>query len=108
MKMGMGYRTRRKAEYLVVLQKKPILAKTTWTIHNISDVWDEKVTKQHPHSKPPELQKQLILATTNEGDYVCDPAAGGYTVFEVCKLTNRNFIGGDIEFGDDNYENTRG
>ena len=100
MKIGMGYRTRRKAEYLVVLQKKPILAKATWTLHNIADVWDEKVMKLHPHSKPIGLQKQLILATTNENDYICDPAAGGYTVFEACKLTGRNFIGGDIEFGD--------
>ena len=100
MKIGMGYRTRRKAEYLVVLQKKPILAKATWTVHDIPDVWDEKVTKVHPHSKPIELQKRLILATTNEQDYICDPAAGGYTVFEACRLTNRNFIGGDIEFGD--------
>ena len=100
MKIGMGYRTRRKAEYLVVLQKKPILAKATWTVHDIPDVWDEKVMKVHPHSKPIELQKRLILATTNEQDYICDPAAGGYTVFEACRLTNRNFIGGDIEFGD--------
>ena len=100
MKMGMGYRTRRQSEYLIVLQKAPILAKSTWTIHNIPDIWSEKSHKIHPHSKPIELQKQLILATTNEGDFVCDPAAGGYSVFEACLLSNRNFIGGDIEFGE--------
>lgn len=100
LRMGMGYRTRRKSEYLIVLQKTPTLAKNTWTIHNIPDVWDEKTPKLHPHSKPIELQKQLILATTNEGDFVCDPAAGGYSVFEACRLTKRNFIGGDIDFGD--------
>lgn len=98
-KIGMGYRTRRKSEYLVVLQKSPVLAKATWSLHNIPDVWDEKVSKNHPHSKPVELQKQLILATTDAGDFVCDPASGGYSVFEACKLTNRNFIGGDICFG---------
>lgn len=101
-KIGMGYRTRRKSEYLVVVQKQPKLAKATWTIHNIPDVWDESVQKTHAHSKPIELQKQLILATTEEGDYVCDPAAGGYSVFEACKQTNRNFIGCDIEFGEEN------
>ena len=100
-KIGMGYRTRRKSEYLVVVQKLPKSAKATWTIHNIPDVWDESVKKEHAHSKPIELQKQLILAVTNEGDYVCDPAAGGYSVFEACKQTKRNFIGCDIEFGEE-------
>lgn len=99
MRMGMGYRTRRQGEYLVVLQKKPILAKATWTIHNIPDVWNEKTRKIHPHSKPLELQKQLLLATTNEDDYVCDPASGGYSIFNICKEINRNFVGGDIIFG---------
>lgn len=99
-KIGMGYRTRRKSEYLVILQKAPRKAKSTWTIHNIPDVWDEKVEKIHPHSKPIELQKQLILAVTEEGDFVCDPASGGYSVFEACKQTKRNFIGGDIEYGE--------
>lgn len=99
-KIGMGYRTRRKSEYLVILQKLPKLAKATWSLHNIPDVWDEKVTKTHAHSKPVELQKQLILATTDEGDYVCDPASGGYSVFEACKQTGRNFIGCDIEYGE--------
>ena len=100
-RMGMGYRTRRVSEYLVVVQKKPRLAKNTWSLHNIPDVWDDEVKKTHPHTKPIKLQSQLILATTNEGDFVCDPAAGGYSVFEACKYTKRNFIGGDIEFGEE-------
>lgn len=99
-KIGMGYRTRRKSEYLIIIQKKPIKAKSTWTLHNIPDVWQEKASKTHPHSKPIELQKQLILATSQENDYILDPASGGYSVFEACKLTNRNFIGGDIQFGE--------
>lgn len=99
MKIGMGYRTRRKSEYLLVIQKLPKKAKSTWVLHNIPDVWDEKVIKTHTHSKPIELQKQLILATTNDGDLVCDPASGGFSVFEACKLTNRNFIGGNLVFG---------
>lgn len=99
-KIGMGYRTRRKAEYLLVLQKKPVRAKGVWTLHNIPDVWIEKVIKTHPHSKPINLQEQLILATTNKNDYVCDPASGGYSVFGACKSTGRNFVGCDIEFGD--------
>lgn len=99
-KIGMGYRTRRKSEYLIVLQKSPVRAKGCWNIHNIPDVWKGKVVKVHAHSKPIELQKQLILATTSEKDYILDPAAGGYSVFEACKETNRNFIGGDIKYGE--------
>lgn len=99
-KIGMGYRTRRKSEYLIVLQKTPVKAKGCWNDHAIPDVWEEKTPKVHPHSKPIELQKRLIAATTQEGDYVLDPASGGYSVYEACKLSNRNFIGGDIEYGE--------
>ncbi|MDO4265615.1 MAG: DNA methyltransferase [Eubacteriales bacterium] len=100
-RIGMGYRTRRRSEYCVILQKKPVRAKGVWNLHTIPDVWREKTEKIHPHSKPPELQKQLILATTKEGDFVCDPAAGGYSVFTCCRELGRNFIGGDIAFGED-------
>lgn len=101
-KMGMGYRTRRQSEYLLIFQKEPTKAKGFWNIHNIPDVWKEKTKKVHPHSNPIELQKQLIAATTTEGDVICDPASGGYSVFNSCKLLeNRIFIGGDIQYGED-------
>ena len=60
-----------------------------------------KDTKTHPHSKPVELQRRLIAATTKDGDVVLDPASGGFSVFEACKLLNRDFIGGDIQYGED-------
>ncbi len=100
-KIGMGYRTRRKSEYLVVVQKEPLKAKTTWKSHKIPDVWSEKATKNHPHSKPINLQSELIKAVTDKSDIVVDPASGGYSVFEACKLTGRTFLGGDIEFGEE-------
>lgn len=100
-KMGMGYRTRRQAEYLIVLQKEPILASSTWSIHNIPDVWSEKIEhKKHVHEKPYGLQKQLILATTKEGDTVIDPAAGSYIILDICKEVGRTFLGCDINFGE--------
>ena len=86
-KIGMGYRTRRKSEYLIVLQKSPVKAKGYWNDHAIPDVWEEKTPKIHPHSKPIELQKRLICATSNEKDFILDPAAGGYSVFEACKAS---------------------
>ena len=103
--IGMGYRTRRKSEYLMVLQKDPVRAKGCWSSHSIPDVWLEKIKKVHPHSKPIELQKALILATTNEEDWVLDPAAGGFSVLNACQMSGRNFIGGDLVFGDDFSKN---
>lgn len=100
-KIGMGYRTRHKSEYLMVLQKSPVRAKGCWNDHGIPDVWEEKTPKIHPHSKPIDLQKRLIAATTQDGDYVLDPASGGYSVFEACKALGRDFIGSDIEYGED-------
>ena len=96
----MGYRSRRQSEYLIVFQKSPVRAKGCWNDHSIPDIWEEKVKKVHPHSKPVELQKRLIESTTDIGDVVLDPAAGGFSVFEACKLTGRTFIGCDIEYGD--------
>lgn len=95
-KIGMGYRTRRQAEYLLILQKAPIVVKDTWTNHSIPDIYREKIEKNHPHSKPVKLQQLLIEATTNEGDIVLDPAAGGYSVLFACLNCNRNFVGCDI------------
>ncbi|MBZ7977803.1 site-specific DNA-methyltransferase [Campylobacter sp. RM12654] len=102
-KIGMGYRTRRKSEYLIIIQKHPKKAKSTWSLHNIPDVWDEKlVDKTHTHQKPLELQKQLILATTNENDIVLDPAAGSFSVMKACLECNRNFLGCDLIYGEEN------
>ena len=100
-KIGMGYRTRHKSEYLIVCQKSPVRVKGIWMVHNIPDVWDEKTPKTHPHSKPLNLQKALIEATTQKGDWVLDPASGGYSVLTACQELNRNFIGCDIEFGEE-------
>ena len=96
--IGMGYRTRNKCEFLMVFQKEPLRAKGVWQIHNIPNVFEEKVDKKkHPHAKPIELQKKLIEATTKEEDIILDPAFGSCSVFESCKLLeNRHFIGADI------------
>ena len=97
-RMGMGYRTRRVAEYCVVLQKTPKRAKGVWRLHDIPDVWREQVrAKNHPHQKPVELQSRLIEAVSHEGDYIVDPAAGSFSVMRAANAENRNFIGCDLE-----------
>jgi site-specific DNA-methyltransferase (adenine-specific) len=97
-KIGMGYRTRRKSEYLLILQKLPLRAKGVWTKHNIPDVWTEKIVdKKHPHQKPIVLLTSLIASISGESDYILDPCAGSYAVLEACKEINRNFIGSDLK-----------
>lgn len=97
-RMGMGYRTRRHCEYLLIIQKSPIRAKGVWCNHSIPDVWTERIAqKNHPHAKPIELQKRLIEAVTNPSDTVVDPCAGGYSVLQASAETGRTFIGGDIQ-----------
>ncbi|MBS1584872.1 MAG: site-specific DNA-methyltransferase [Bacteroidetes bacterium] len=97
-KIGMGYRTRRKSEYLLILQKEPKRAKGVWTNHSIPDTWTEKITdKIHTHQKPIGLQTALIEAISAKGDYIIDPCAGSYSVLDACKLIERNFIGCDLK-----------
>lgn len=97
-KIGMGYRTRRKSEYLLVLQKKPIRAKGIWVSHDIPDVWTEKIiNKIHPHQKPFSLQAKLINAVSSKNEYILDPCAGSYEVLKACKENFRNFIGCDLK-----------
>jgi len=94
---GMGYRTRRRAEYCVVLQKKPRRAKGVWKIHNIPDVVREKVSQsEHPHTKPVDLQGDLLTAVSNEGDFVIDPAAGSFSVLQAAQERKRTFLGCDL------------
>lgn len=96
-RMGMGWRTRRVGEYLMVLQQSPKRAKGIWTIRNIRDIQSESInTKLHPHTKPIGLQTKLIEAVTEVGDIVVDPAAGSFSVMEAALSVNRNFIGCDL------------
>jgi site-specific DNA-methyltransferase (adenine-specific) len=95
-RIGMGYRTRRACEYLVILQKYPIRAKDVWNDRGIPDVWSESTDATHAHTKPFRLQKRLIEATTKPGDTVIDPASGSYSVFHAAAASGRHFVGCDL------------
>jgi site-specific DNA-methyltransferase (adenine-specific) len=72
---GNGCRSRRRGDYLLVLQKPPIRAKGTWWDHGISSRRPEKIDRKiHPHVKPIGLIMRLIGAVTQPGDLVVDPA----------------------------------
>ena len=94
---GMGYRTRRRSEYCVVLQKQPRRAKGVWKIHTIPDVVQESASqREHPHTKPVDLQGELMAAVSHEGDFVIDPAAGSFSVLQAAKNRRRTFLGCDL------------
>lgn len=95
-RIGMGYRTRRASEHLVILQKEPLRAKGIWVSHDLPDCWTEHQPSGFPHAKPIELQKRIILAVTRPGDVVVDPAAGGYSVLLAAKMVKRHFAGCDL------------
>lgn len=97
-RMGMGYRTRRYSEYLLILQKRPKRAKGVWQRHDIPDVWTETVAPRQCsiHPKPVNLQAALIEAVTDAGDVVLDPAAGSYSVLTAALQAGRQFLGCDI------------
>jgi site-specific DNA-methyltransferase (adenine-specific) len=97
LRMGMGYRARYRGDYLLVLQKPPLRAKSTWRDHGIPSRWHEKVdNKTHPHVKPAGLIARLIGAITAPGDLVIDPAAGSFVVMHVANEMGRRFVGCDI------------
>jgi site-specific DNA-methyltransferase (adenine-specific) len=97
LRIGNGYRSRRRGSYLLVLQKPPIVAKKTWTDHGIPDRWAEKVDRKlHAHIKPIGLIKRLIGAVTEPGDLIVDPAAGSFVVMHAAIKLGRNFIGVDL------------
>lgn len=99
-RIGMGYRTRRKCEYLYIAQKLPTRVKGVWTRHDIPDVWEEKQdATAHAHAKPLGLQTALIEATTRPGDLVVDPCAGSYSVMHAARSIGRNFLGCDLVYG---------
>ncbi len=79
------------------LQKQPRKAKGFWKTHNIPDVVQERASqREHPHAKPVDLQGELMVAVSHEGDWVIDPAAGSFSVLEAARNRHRNFLGCDL------------
>lgn len=96
-RFGMGRRLRSATEYLLICQKEPTNAKETWSDHSMRDFWSEGAERaRHPHAKPFELTKKIILTVTKAGDLVVDPCAGSYVALDACKETKRNFVGCDV------------
>lgn len=52
--------------------------------------------QNHPTQKPEGLAERMILASSNEGDFVLDPFSGSGTTLRVCQQLNRNCIGFEL------------
>jgi len=67
---------RSNAEFCFLLQKYPTTGKK-FTNRSFGTVWEENSLptnqRKHPHQKPKELIRALIVATTQEKDLVVDP-----------------------------------
>lgn len=64
------------------------------------DIWeiDRVGTKRiHPTEKPVELYKQIIEASTDEGDFILDPYLGSGSSVIAAIGTNRNILGYEID-----------
>lgn len=66
----------------------------------MTDVWRlpaiarwEKACGKHPTQKPLALLARIVLASTDEGDWVLDPFAGSSTTGIAASLCGRRFLG---------------
>ena len=66
-----------------------------WNIPNVKNNHVEKT--EHPCQYPVELIERLVLAMTNEGDWVFDPFLGTGTSIIAAILHNRRSAGAEIE-----------
>lgn len=66
-----------------------------WEINQVKNV--SKKDNPHPCPIPYELAKRIILSTTQEGDLIIDPFAGGGTILKAAKDCGRKYLGFEID-----------
>jgi len=59
--------------------------------------WSMPENTDHPTQKPEKLLAKLILASSNEGDFVFDPFMGVGSSIVTAKKLNRKFLGVEVE-----------
>jgi site-specific DNA-methyltransferase (adenine-specific) len=67
-----------------------------WTDISIP-FWSMPENTDHPTQKPEKLLAKLILASTNENDFVFDPFLGSGTTAVAAKKLNRKYCGVEID-----------
>ena len=59
--------------------------------------WSMSENTDHPTQKPEKLLAKIILASSNENDFVFDPFLGSGTTSVVAKKLNRNYLGVELD-----------
>jgi len=59
--------------------------------------WSMPENTDHPTQKPEKLIAKIILASSNEGDFVLDPFLGSGTTSVVAKKLNRKYLGIELD-----------
>lgn len=59
--------------------------------------WSMSENTEHPTQKPEKLLAKIILASSNEGDFVLDPFVGSGTTSVVAKKLNRKYLGIELD-----------
>lgn len=79
---------------------------------NPGDVWSfshvhycNENRQDHPTQKPEGIIERMVLASSDENDFVLDPFSGSGTTLRVCQQLNRNCVG--IEINPEYVENTK-
>ena len=100
-RIGMGYRTRRACEFLLILQVPPYKVKGVWNVHNFQDLYYERIASlsKHPHRKPVALQRDLIKCIAMEDTVLVDPAAGSFSSLVSAYQAGVSFLGCDSVTG---------
>ena len=66
-----------------------------WAFRNVKHNHEEQTI--HPCQFPEDLVARVVLATTDEGDIVCDPYMGAGTVAVVARDHKRHFTGAELD-----------
>lgn len=84
-------------EFILMLSKRPARNINDMGQSNLLSVRNIIGNKVHPTEKPISLMEVLIKNSTNEGDVVLDPFAGGGSTLIAAKRAGRKFIGMEVD-----------
>jgi site-specific DNA-methyltransferase (adenine-specific) len=95
--MGLGHAFRKQYECIMVLEK----GTPHYRNHQMLNLLHHKRVRSshHPHTKPLDLMKALILHSSDKGQVVLDPFVGSGTTALAAKQLQRDYIGIDLEHG---------
>ncbi len=94
---GLGWAFRHQYELILVLEK----GRPKYKLTNFSDVQTcshiNHNKTNHPHEKPIDLLKKMILHSSKKGDLVLDPFAGSGSTCKACEELDRGWIGIELD-----------